>query len=85
MFVGSFQGRSLILSGRTCYVLSATRDGVQRNTKGKEGSAVGLNGDDEVGVLCDVRYRSLRRADPSSRAPLPSVIKLKNIVYTHSE
>jgi hypothetical protein len=84
VFVGSLQGGSLILNAGTCYVLSTSRDGVQRNTKGREGSEIGLNGEDEFGVSCVVRYRSLRRADPSYRAVLPSVIKL-NIVYTYSE
>ena len=81
MFVGSLQGRTLILNARTCYVLSKSGDGLQKNTKRKGGAEVGINGDDEGGVLCDVRYRFLRRADLSSRAILPSVIKLKNIVY----
>ena len=27
-----------------------------------------------VSVVCDVRYRSLRRADPSSRGVLPTVL-----------
>jgi len=39
----------------------------------------------EVGLLGDVRYMSLQRADPSSRKVLLSEIQLKNIVYTYNE
>jgi len=53
--------------------------------RGKGCSEIGLNGDDEVGVFCDVRYMSLRLADYSHRAVLLSVIKLKNIVCTYRE